>query len=148
MNPHPYLRAFLAGAFVPTVVLPVVLILFVIMRVTRGIPFPLERALVFPEALVPAIFGLWNMLWMGSHARTRLPIGIHGAALPLLLMPLGATLASCLGILTVGRSGVVWFDAIHLSYAVLAPAYLAALAAYYLAWKYIVGFLNRILGIA
>lgn len=148
MNPHPYLRAFLAGAFLPTLVLPLALTAFVIFRLLLRAPFPVERGLVFPMALVPSIFGLWNMLWLRSHARTHLPIGIHGALLPLLLMPCGAWLASCLGLLVIRAHGVVWFDAVHLPYSLLAPAYLAALAGYYLAWKYVVGFLNHTLGIA
>jgi hypothetical protein len=36
----------------------------------------------------------------------------------------------------------------HVPYTLIAPVFLAALAVYYLAWKYIVGFLNRVLGIA
>jgi hypothetical protein len=148
VNPHPYLRAFLGGAFVPTVVLPLALTAFVIFRVVLRAPFPIERGLVFPMALVPSIFGLWNMLWLGTHARTHLPLGAHGALLPLVLMPCGAWLASCLGILAIGGHGVVWFAVVRLPYSLLAPAYLAVLAGYYLAWKYVVGFLNRTLGIA
>jgi hypothetical protein len=34
------------------------------------------------------------------------------------------------------------------SYALIAPCFLAALVVYYLIWKYIVGFMNRVLGIA
>jgi hypothetical protein len=63
-------------------------------------------------------------------------------------MPCGAVLASCLGILGIEANGIVWFQSLHVSYAVVAPLFLAALVAYYLAWKYIVGFLNRVLGIA
>ncbi|MGA2559055.1 MAG: hypothetical protein ABSF17_05200 [Terracidiphilus sp.] len=45
-------------------------------------------------------------------------------------------------------NGVVWFQALHVPYALIAPCFLAALAGYYLVWKYIVGTINRILGIA
>jgi len=112
------------------------------------VPFPFERGLVFPMALVPSLWALWNMLWLGSHARTGLPIGVHGALLPFLLLPSGATLATSLGILTLGQNGVTWFHTFYIPYAVIAPFFLGALAGYYLAWKYIVGFLNRTLGIA
>ncbi len=99
MNSHPYLRAFLAGAFVPTLILPVVLTVFIVFRLALELPFPIERGLVFPMGLVPLLWALWNMLWLGSHGRTRLPIGVHGAVLPLLLVPCGATLATGLGLL-------------------------------------------------
>jgi hypothetical protein len=148
MNTHPYLRAFLAGAFVPTLLLPLMLIGFIVLRLGLQVPFPIERGLVFPMALVPSLWALWNMLWIGSHARTHLPIGLHGALLPLLLLPAGAALATCLGILVLGQQGVTWFQTIQVPYLLIAPAFACALAAYYLIWKYVVGFLNRVLGIA
>jgi len=148
MNTHPYLRAFLAGAFVPTLLLPLMLTGFILLRLVFQMPFPIERGLVFPLALVPFLWALWNMLWLGSHERTHLPIGLHGALLPLLLMPAGATLATCLGILAIGTHGVTWFQNFYVSFALIGPFFLAALAGYYLAWKYVVGFVNRVLGIA
>ena len=148
MNTHPYLRAFLAGAFVPTLVLPLILAGFIVARFVLQFPFPIERGLIFPMALVPSLWALWNMLWLGSHARTHLPIGIHGALLPLLLLPAGAVLATCLGIIALGPHGVVWLHTWYVPYVWIAPCFLAALAAYYLIWKYVVSFLNRVLGIA
>jgi ABC-type nitrate/sulfonate/bicarbonate transport system substrate-binding protein len=61
---------------------------------------------------------------------------------------MGATLASALGVLSIGSHGVVWFGLCFVPYTLIAPMFLAALAGYYLVWKYIVGFLNRVLGIA
>jgi len=148
MNTHPYLRAFLAGAFVPTLLMPAMLMAFVAARLILQAPFPIERGLVFPMALVPCLWALWNMLWVGSHERTHLPVGLHGAILPLLLLPAGATMATCLGILAIGANGVTWFQNLFVPYAWIAPLFVAALAGYYLAWKYIVGFVNRVLGIA
>jgi len=148
MNTHPYLRAFLAGAFVPTLLLPLMLTAFILLRLVFQVGFPIERGLVFPMALVPCLWALWNMLWLGSHERTHLPVGLHGALLPLLLMPAGATMATCLGILAIGTHGVTWFQNVYVPYEWIAPLFLAALAGYYLAWKYIVGFVNRVLGIA
>jgi hypothetical protein len=147
MNPHPYLRAFLAGAFVPTLILPLLLTGFILLRLVMQVPFPFERGLVFPMALVPSLWALWNMLWLGSHPRTHLPIGIHGALLPLLLLPCGATLATGLRILSLGVGGVTWFHSLYVPYVWVAPFFFAALAGYYLTWKYVVGFVNRTLGI-
>jgi hypothetical protein len=121
---------------------------FIVVRIVLEVPVPIEQAMIFPMAVVPLLFGLWNMLWLGSHTRTHLPIGLHGAVLPLLMAPVGALLATSLGVLVMGSHGVVWFQACSVPYALIAPCFLAALAAYYLVWKYIVGFLNRGLGIA
>jgi hypothetical protein len=148
MNSHPYLRAFLAGAFVPTLILPLLLLGFIILRLVLQVPLPFERGLIFPMALVPSMWALWNMLWLGSHSRTGLPIGAHGALLPLLLLPGGAILATCLGILNLGSNGATWFHSLYLPYVYIAPFFVGALAGYYLMWKYVVGFLNRTLEIA
>jgi hypothetical protein len=104
--------------------------------------------MIFPMAVVPMLFGLWNMLYLGSHAHTHLPIGLHGAILPLLMVPTGALVGSSLGVLSLGASGVTWFHACQAPYALIAIFLLAGMAVYYLVWKYIVGFLNRVLGIA
>jgi hypothetical protein len=148
MNSHRYLRAFLAGIFVPTLILPCLLAFFIVVRLALEAPYPIERGLVFPMALVPAVWGLWNMLWEWSRPATRLPLGVHGAILPLLLLPAGTLIATHLGVLNLGVSGAVWFQEIHIPYWLIAACFCAALAAYYLVWKYMVGFLNRMLGIA
>jgi hypothetical protein len=148
MNTHPYLRAYLAGIFVPTFVLPLLLTVFIVARIVLKMPVPIEQAMIFPMAVVPMLFGLWNALWLGSHAQTGLPIGVHGAILPLLMMPAGACVAHCLGVLEFSSRGVIWFQACGAPYWFIAILLLAGIAAYYLVWKYIVGFLNRVLGIA
>ena len=43
MNTHPYLRAFLAGAFVPTLLLPVMLLGFIVSRLMFEVSIPIER---------------------------------------------------------------------------------------------------------
>ena len=148
MKTHPYLRAFMAGILVPTLVLPLLLVVFIVLRFGLRISFPIERGLVFPMALVPAIWGLWSMLWQWSHERTHLPLGLHGAILPLLLMPAGALIATHAGVLALASTSVVWFNSVTVPYALIALFLLAGVVAYYLAWKYIVGFANQVLGIA
>jgi hypothetical protein len=148
MSTHPYLRAYLAGIFLPTLVLPLLLTVFIVVRIVLKVPVPIEQAIIFPMAIVPSLFGLWNMLWLGTHERTHLPIGLHGPVLPLLMAPVGALVASCLGVLVLGSHGVTWFQACVIPYTLIAPGFLVVLAGYYLVWKYIVGFLNRVLGIA
>ncbi len=148
MNTHPYLRAYMAGIFAPNLGLLVVLTIFIMTRLVLHVPIPLERVIIFPMALVPNLFGLWNIFYVWSRPHRHLPIGFHGALLPLLMMPAGAALAVCGGFLTIGAHGVVWFQAIGVPYSLIAPWFLAAVAIYYLIWKYVVGFFNQMLGIA
>ena len=148
MNSRSYLRAYLAGVFIPTLILPVMLSAFIVLRLVLKVPVPIERGLVFPMALVPAGWGLWNMLWLASHERTRLAVSVHGAVLPFLLVPIGAVVGRCLGVLELSATGVTWFQVCHVPYAYIALGLLIAVAVYYLVWKYIIGLVNREFGIA
>src|SRR5205823_3198621 len=96
---------------------------------------PLERAIVFPMAVVPNAWGLWNMLRLALVSRGRLSLGVHGALLVLLLMPGGVALGRVL-------------DAFTIQWRFALPMLPLGMATYYLAWKYFVGFLNEELGIA
>jgi len=150
MNKHPYLRAYMAGIFTPSLFLLLVLSVFIMVRLVFKMPIPIERVIVFPMALVPNLFGLWNMLYV--RYRGRVPIGFHGALLPVLIAPLGTVIARYLGVLSFGAQGITWFDQITTPYSVVVPAFCAefcgTLVVYYLVWKYIVGSLNRVLEIA
>ena len=148
MNTHPYLRAYLAGIFLPTLVLPIILTVFIVARIVIQVPTPIEQVMIFPMAIVPSLFGLWNMLYLESHTRMHHPIGLHGAVLPLLMAPIGALVATHLNVLQFGSSGLVWFQVCSVPYALVLPGLLFAMAAYYLVWKYIVGNLNQVLGVA
>jgi hypothetical protein len=121
---------------------------FIVLRLVLQVPVPIERGLVFPMALVPALWGLWNVLWLGSHEKTHLAVGVHGAILPAVLVPCGTIVAHCLGILVLGASSVRWFQAVSVPYALIAAGFCCGVAVYYLVWKYIVGFVNRVFGIA
>lgn len=148
MNPHPYLRAFLAGVFIPTLVLPLMLTMFIVVRLVLQFPVPIERGIIFPMALVPSLWGIWNMLWHLPNLRTRVPLGPFGALLPVVMVPVGALVALLSGVVAFGSTGVVWFDVWHIPYWLIACGFCVGLTAYYLLWKYIVSFLNRTLGIA
>ncbi|MGH9562783.1 MAG: hypothetical protein ACRD3S_15130, partial [Terracidiphilus sp.] len=110
---------------------------FSIARYVYHWPVALERVMIFPLAVVPNLWGLWNMLFVATHSRTHLSIGIHGALLPFLLGPLGILLTLALDFQIPGF-------ATHI-FPILAPL---ALIVYYLVWKYVVHFLNAVLGIA
>jgi hypothetical protein len=148
MITHPCLRAYLAGVFIPTLILPLMLAAFIVLRLVLQVPVPIERGLVFPLALVPLVWGLWNVLWLVSRERTHLAVGVHGALLPFLLLPSGAIIAHCLGVLALGATSITWFHAIQIPYALITAGFCCGVAAYYLVWKYIIGFINSTLAIA
>ena len=144
MRTHPYLRAYMAGIVVPTMFLLVIMAVTAYHRYYLEVPSqfvfgmpaqPLMRAIAFPMAVVPNLWGLWNMLHLAIRSRTRLSIGAHGALLPLVLIPLGVTLARALDVFT-----------IQMPFAL--PVIPIGMALYFLVWKYIVGFLNDEMGIA
>jgi hypothetical protein len=110
-------------------------------------PVPIERAIIFPLSIIPNAFGLWNMLYLKLRPHWKTPIGLHGALLPFLLGPIGFAIATSLGFLKTTEHGLVWFDVIHVPYWRLVVAPFFAVAFYYLVWKYLVGFLNREVGI-
>ena len=144
---HPYLRAYMAGIVVPTAFLLVVMTVFTLARFVFDVSVPIERVVVFPMALIPNLFGLWNMLYVGLRSRGRRSIGAHGALLPVVLVPLGLTLGMVLGVIRMDREGVEAFQAVRLQYLKGALVLPMVVAVYYLVWKYIVGFLNDLVGI-
>jgi hypothetical protein len=148
MKQHPYLRAYLAGIAVPTCFMLVVLTGFCVARFVYRVPVPIERAIVFPMALIPNLFGLWNMLYLALGPRHHLPLGFHGAILPLIIAPAGAVLATTLGFLTLGEHGLIWFQTVRVEYIHFFLFFPFALVIYYLVWKHLIGFLNGMLGIA
>jgi hypothetical protein len=133
MHQHKYLRAYMAGIVAPTMFLLVALTAFVVARLIYRIPIPIERMIIFPMALIPNLWGVWNMLYVRLRGGWSLPIGVHGALLVVLVVPCGFALGRVLNfeLPPVAIFGVP-----------------AALAAYYLLWKYLVNFLNELLGIA
>jgi hypothetical protein len=137
MNQHKYLRAYMAGIVVPTIALLLIATGFTLERYVYNFPIPIERVIVFPMAVVPNLWGLWNIFFIASHQRSHIPIGLHGAILPLILAPLGILMTSLLDFTIPGFATYI--------FPVAAPV---ALIAYYLIWKYFVASLNQILGIA
>ena len=148
MTTHPYVRAYLAGIAVPTLFMLVILAAFIVARFVFQVPIPIERALVFPMALVPNLFGAWNMYYHRLHLSHNLSIGVHGAILPLFMMPLGYEITTHLGFLQLEQSGMVWFGELRVGYGLAATGFCIALIVYYLVWKHFVNFFNELLGIA
>ncbi len=144
MKTHPFVRAYMAGIAVPTCMLIIILTVYAYNRFYFEvssqfvIPLPgapLDRAIVFPRAVVPNLWGAWNILYLALRSRLRWSLGVHGAVLPLVLMPLGVALARSL-------------DVFELNWELVLPMVPVGMTVYYLAWKYLVGFLNQEVGIA
>jgi hypothetical protein len=137
MNQHIYIRAYLAGIAVPTVLLIAIMTGYCVLRYVYNFPVPVERVIVFPMAVVPNLWGLWNVLFVALRSRWQLAIGLFGALLPILIAPLGIVVT---GLLNFSIPGF----AAH-AFPILGPL---ALILYYFAWKYLVGFLNRVVAVA
>lgn len=144
MRPHPYLRAYMAGIVVPTLFLLLIVSVYAWRRFYFEVPNqfvipmpgqPLNRAILFPMAVVPNAWGAWNMLFLALRRRSRLSIGVHGALLVLLLIPGGVLLTRFL-------------DDFGIQLRFALPMIPIGMTVYYLAWKYLVGYLNEELGIA
>ncbi len=137
MNKHPYLRAYLAGIAVPTVFLLVPVTVYTIGRFVYHDPTPIERVIIFPMAVVPNAWGVWNVLYRIFFAQRHVSLGLFGGALPLLLIPCGYVIAHLLRF-------AIPREVFH-----LAPfAIPVALIIYYFVWKHVVSFLNAELGVA
>lgn len=136
MNQHPLLRAYMAGIAVPTAFLLIAMTVFTIARYVYAVPLPIERVFVFPMAVVPNLWGLWNIIYVAMLLKRHVSIGLFGAALPFLLAPAGYMITRLLGLAT----------QLHVL-SLLPFVFPIGLIVYYLAWKYLVGSLNRIVGI-
>lgn len=147
MNHHPYLRAYMAGISAPTPFLLVVLMLFGFARFVYNVPVPIERIIIFPMAVIPNLWGFWNMLHLASRSHMHLPLGIHGAILPFILAPAGFLLGRGLGVLDFTGHGFAYFGVLKIQFGEVAMIFTIALIIYYLIWKYLIGFFNKIVGI-
>jgi hypothetical protein len=144
MRPHPYLRAYMAGIVVPTLFLLVIVVVQAFRRYYFEVPsqfvlgypaLPLDRTFLFPMAVVPNAWGLWNMLYLTLPSRVRVPLGVFGSLLVLILVPGGVALTRL-------------FDAFTIQMDLAVPMIPIGMGVYYLAWKYAVGPLNAEMGIA
>jgi hypothetical protein len=138
----------MAGTTLPSILMLVLVTVFSIGRYVFKLPFPLERIMIFPMAVVPNLFGIWNMLYVAMPPERRLPLGAHGALLPFIIAPLMLAVATSLGLLTFAANDMVWFEVLRVPYTVGLAILPMGVAVYYLMWKYIVSFFNAVLGIA
>jgi len=132
MRSHRYIRAYLAGVALATLVVGAAGSIAVLLfdRLEPAV----QRALLVPTATNPVLWGFWNMLWVALRSRWSVRIGWHGAILAVLLIGVGTFLADRLEVseVTPQRAGVV-----------LVPTALS----YYVLWHYGVSFLNSLVGL-
>lgn len=107
-----------------------------VLRFDYNVPIPIERFMAFPLAIVPGLWGLWNMLYIVVRKHWRIPLGVHGALVPLVAGPLA-----------LGNAYLAGFDIPRFALAIFPTGVAVVMLAYYLAWKYLVGFFNRVLEI-
>jgi hypothetical protein len=147
MNTHPYLRAYMAGVVAPSVGVLVALIVFILTRLVFHVPIPIERVIMFPMGVVPSAFGIWNIVYVWSRPHYSWPIGLHGSVLPVILAGIGTFFAVSSRFMVIGSEGVTWFGTIDVPYSLVAVWFVGALMLYYLVWKYVVGYMNQVLGV-
>lgn len=136
MNRYPYLRAYLAGIFVPTLFLLVAVTTYTFLRYEYNLA-RVARIMIYPMAAVPSLWGFWNMLYVAKPASRKVSLGIYGGLLPFVLVAVGY-LGTRLLNFTIPPTVFNWFPYV----------FPAILILYFVLWKYVVGFLNRELGIA
>jgi hypothetical protein len=129
---HRYVRAYLAGVALPTIV--VCAAGFLIVGPFDRFDLSVQRALILPLATNPFIWGFWNIAWVALSPQRRAPIGWHGAVLAVLLVAVGVLIGSRLGVSDITPQAGA---------AVLPPIGIA----YYLLWRYGVAFLNSVVGL-
>lgn len=136
MKTYPYLRAYMAGITIPTVMLIFLITVFTIARYAYHVTTPVERMIVFPMAIVPNLWGAWNMLYLRLRRHRYLPIGFHGVILYFVQITFG-----------IGLVKSIDFEVPAFVWSALPFAIPVAIIGFYLVWKHAVSFLNNLLGI-
>lgn len=137
MNARYYLKAYLAGIAIPTAFLLLFVSGFTFARQIWPVPAPAERVIIFPMAVLPNLWGVWNILLTWARSHYPIPSGAFGALLPLVVAPCAY--------LVIRLAGVeLPSPFVHL----FPAAFLVVIAAYYFLWKHVVPFLNELVGVA
>lgn len=136
MKSYPYLRAYMAGITIPTIMLIFLIIVFTVARYALNLSDPIERMIVFPMAIVPNLWGAWNMLFLRLSRHRYLPIGFHGAIL-----------AAVQTSIALGLFRLISFEIPEFAATAWPFAFPVITIGFYLAWKHAVAFLNTVLGI-
>ena len=137
MNARYYLKAYLAGIAIPTGFLLLFVSGFTLARHVWLVPAPAERVIIFPMAVLPNLWGVWNVLLAWVRGRYPVSSGAFGALLPFVVAPLAYVIARIAGV-----------ELPSLLIRLFPVAFVAVVATYYLLWKHVVRFLNELVGVA
>ena len=118
----------------PNLFLLLGVLLLVLLRPVYTMPAPFEKFVMFPMAVVPNLWGVWNTLFVAMTLKRWIPMGAWGAFLPLIILAGGLGLAYALDNPVFGIKDALF----------VLPV---AVPAYYLIWKYAVRFFNRVVGL-
>jgi hypothetical protein len=135
MNRHPLLRAYMAGVLLPSWFLVVVISAFGLAQ--PGLVVDLDRVFIFAMVAVPNLWGLWNLLYFATGLKRRLPLGAWGAFLPFLIVPIA--------VLTVRTLGAE--EKALITKKLVVEVFPVAVGVYFLVWKFVVAFFNRVVGL-
>ena len=136
MKTYPYLRAYMAGITIPTIMLILFISVFTFARHTYSELVPIERLIVFPMAIVPNLWGIWNMAYVRLRKSRYMPIGFHGALL-----------AFVQALIAFGLTKVIGVEIPSLVANAFPFGFPVVVIVFYLVWKHVVAFFNAILGI-
>ena len=136
MKTYPYLRAYMAGITIPTILLIFIMIVFTITRYVYDDSIAIEKIIVFPMAIVPNLWGLWNILYVYLRRYRYMPMGFHGAVLAVVQILLAFGIAKLTG-----------FEIPALMASVFPFGLPIIVIVFYLVWKHLVAFFNAVLGI-
>lgn len=136
MKTYPYLRAYMAGITIPTILLILFMTVFTFARQTYNDLIPIERLIVFPMAIVPNLWGIWNMAYVRLRQNRYMSIGFHGALLAFVQALTAFGITRLMGV------EIPSFVASAFPFAL--PVLVIV---FYLVWKHLVAFFNAVLGI-
>jgi hypothetical protein len=117
----------MAGITIPTVMLIFLITVFTIARYAYNLSNPIERMIVFPMAIVPNLWGLWNMLFLRLRRHRYLSIVQSSIAL--------------------GLFKLIDFELPEFAWRAWPFAFPVIAIGFYLVWKHVVSFFNTLLGI-
>ncbi|MEP6923651.1 MAG: hypothetical protein ABI954_04225 [Pyrinomonadaceae bacterium] len=126
----------MAGITIPTILLIFIMTVFTIARYKYDVTFSMERIIVFPMAIVPNLWGLWNILYIRLRRYRYVSIGVHGALLAFVQVLIVFVITKSVNFEIpefVGNSFPLGFPIVVIIF--------------YLVWKHLVAFFNAILGI-
>jgi hypothetical protein len=126
----------MAGITIPTIMLIFLITVFTIARYAFNLSNPIERMIVFPMAIVPNLWGLWNMLFLRLRRHGYLPIGFHGA----ILAVVQTTIA-------LGLFKLIDFELPDFAWRAWPFAFPVIAIGFYIVWKHVISFFNTLLGI-